>query len=69
MKARRARSSDVRAIFELIAGYAQQGLLLPRAEHEIQKNISHFLVHEDKKSCWSLRSQKRAVEKSRAFSL
>ena len=59
MKARRARSSDARAIFELIAGYAQQGLLLPRAEHEIQKNISHFLVHEDKKrvvSCVALES-------------
>jgi len=48
MKAQRARSSDARAIFELIAGYAQQGLLLPRAEHEIRKNISHFLVHENK---------------------
>jgi amino-acid N-acetyltransferase len=57
MKARRARSSDGRAIFELIAGYADQGLLLPRAEDEIQQNISHFLVHEDKKrvvSCVAL---------------
>jgi amino-acid N-acetyltransferase len=57
MKARRARASDARAIFELIAGYAQQGLLLPRAEDEIRKNISHFLVHEDKKrvvSCVAL---------------
>lgn len=57
MKARRARSSDARAIFELIAGYAEQGLLLPRVENEIRQNISHFLVHEDKKrvvSCVAL---------------
>lgn len=59
MKARRARSSDARPIFELIAGYAEQGLLLPRSEDEIHKNISHFLVHEDKKrvvSCVALES-------------
>jgi amino-acid N-acetyltransferase len=59
MRARRARSSDARAIFELIAGYAEQGLLLPRAEDEIQQNISHFLVHEDQKrvvSCVALES-------------
>ena len=57
MKARRAKFSDARAIFELIAGYADQGLLLPRAEDEIQQNISRFLVHEDKKrvvSCVAL---------------
>ena len=57
MKARRAKLSDVRAIFELISGYAQQGLLLSRAEDEIRRNISHFLVHEDKKrvvSCVAL---------------
>ncbi len=59
MKARRARSSDAHAIFELISGYAQQGLLLPRVEDEIRRNISHFLVHEDKKrvvSCVALES-------------
>jgi N-acetylglutamate synthase-like GNAT family acetyltransferase len=57
MKARRARSSDARAIFELIAAYAEQGLLLPRAEKEIQQNISHFLIHEEKRrvvSCVAL---------------
>ena len=57
MKARRAKSSDAPAIFELIAGYAEQGLLLPRAEDEIQRNVSHFLVHEEKKrvvSCVAL---------------
>ena len=57
MKARRAKPSDTRAIFELIAGYAEQGLLLPRVENEIRQNISHFLVHEEKKrvvSCVAL---------------
>jgi N-acetylglutamate synthase-like GNAT family acetyltransferase len=57
MKARRAKPSDAPAIFELIAGYAAQGLLLPRAEDEIQRNVSHFLAHEDKKrvvSCVAL---------------
>jgi len=59
MNARRARTSDTRAIFELITSYAGEGLLLPRAEEEIQENISHFLVHEDKKrvvSCVALES-------------
>ena len=59
MRARRARPSDARAVFELIAGYAGQGLLLPRAEDEIRRNISHFLVHEEKKrviSCVALES-------------
>src|ERR1700740_3843585 len=57
MKARPARFSDVGAIFELIAAYAEQGLLLPRAEDESQRNVSHFLVHEEKKrvvSCVAL---------------
>jgi amino-acid N-acetyltransferase len=45
MRARRARASDARAIFELIAQYAEQGLLLPRSEDEIRRNISHFFVH------------------------
>ena len=44
MKARAARVSDVRAIHQLIAHYASQGLLLPRAEEEICRNIGHFLV-------------------------
>lgn len=44
MKARAARLSDVRAIHRLIAHYADEGLLLPRAEEEIRRNIGHFLV-------------------------
>ncbi len=57
MKARRARASDSSAIFALISEYAAQGFLLPRAEEEIRQNISHFLVHEEKKrvlSCVAL---------------
>jgi N-acetylglutamate synthase-like GNAT family acetyltransferase len=44
MRARRARMSDARAIFGLIAHYSEQGLLLARAEEEIRRNIGHFLV-------------------------
>jgi N-acetylglutamate synthase-like GNAT family acetyltransferase len=44
MKARAAGLSDVGAIHRLIALYASQGLLLPRAEEEIRRNIGHFLV-------------------------
>ena len=44
MSARRARMSDARAIFGLIAHYSEQGLLLARAEEEIRRNIGHFLV-------------------------
>jgi N-acetylglutamate synthase-like GNAT family acetyltransferase len=57
MRARRARASDAGAIFGLIAFYADTGLLLPRAVDEIRRNISHFLVHEEKKrvvSCVAL---------------
>ena len=44
MRARRARVSDVSAIFGLIAHYSEQGLLLARTEEEIRRNLSHFLV-------------------------
>jgi argininosuccinate lyase / amino-acid N-acetyltransferase len=48
MRARKARPSDAGAIFQLIASYAAEDLLLPRAEDEIRRNISHFLVFEEK---------------------
>ncbi|MGB8542850.1 MAG: GNAT family N-acetyltransferase [Candidatus Acidiferrales bacterium] len=44
MRARRAKMSDAPAIHALIAHYAEQGLLLPRAEDEIRRNVGHFLV-------------------------
>ena len=45
MRPGRARITDAPAIHALIAHYAELGLLLPRAEDEIRRNISHFLVH------------------------
>ena len=48
MRPRRAKSRDAAAIHALIAHYSAQGLLLPRAEEEIRRNISHFLAYEEK---------------------
>jgi amino-acid N-acetyltransferase len=48
MRARRARASDAEAIYQLIAHYAEQGLLLPRTREEICRHIGHFLVREEK---------------------
>lgn len=59
MKARRANLSDAPAIHTLIAHFAELGLLLPRAEEEIRRNISHFLVQKAKGrlvSCVALES-------------
>ncbi|MGH9711729.1 MAG: GNAT family N-acetyltransferase [Candidatus Acidiferrales bacterium] len=57
MRAGRANIADAPAIYSLIAHYAELGLLLPRAEDEIRRNISHFIVHKVKDrivSCVSL---------------
>jgi N-acetylglutamate synthase-like GNAT family acetyltransferase len=59
MKAHRANISDAPAIYALIAYFAGSGLLLPRTEEEIHRNISHFLVHKIKGrvvSCVALES-------------
>jgi N-acetylglutamate synthase-like GNAT family acetyltransferase len=48
MRTRRARASDAEAIYQLIAHYAEQGLLLPRTQEEIRRHIGHFLVREEK---------------------
>jgi amino-acid N-acetyltransferase len=59
MRTRRAKISDATAIHSLVAHYAAQGLLLPRAEEEIRVNIDHFIVQEDERrvvSCLSLES-------------
>lgn len=48
MRPRQAKLRDVPAIHALIAHYSAQGLLLARTEDEIRRNISHFLVHEEK---------------------
>lgn len=44
MRVRCASIADAPAIYALIAQYAEKGLLLPRADDEIRRNISHFLV-------------------------
>jgi amino-acid N-acetyltransferase len=59
MKTRRAKLSDASAIHSLVAHYAEQGLLLPRAVEEIRTNIGHFIVEADGNrvvSCLSLES-------------
>jgi amino-acid N-acetyltransferase len=59
MRTRRAKISDAAAIHSLVAYYAAQALLLPRAVEEIRANISHFIVQEDSHrilSCLSLES-------------
>jgi N-acetylglutamate synthase-like GNAT family acetyltransferase len=59
MRTRRARVSDVAAIHSLVAHYAAQGLLLPRAAEEIRANIGHFIIQEENRrvvSCLSLES-------------
>jgi amino-acid N-acetyltransferase len=44
MKTRLARPADVEAICRLIQLYADQGLLLPRTDEQVRRNLSHFLV-------------------------
>jgi amino-acid N-acetyltransferase len=59
MRTRRAKLSDAPAIHSLVAHYAAQGMLLPRAAEEIRANISHFIIQEDGHrvvSCLSLES-------------
>jgi amino-acid N-acetyltransferase len=46
-RTRRARPGDAAAIARLIGQYAAQGLLLPRAETEIQAGIGRFHVLEE----------------------
>lgn len=59
MRARKARRADAGAIHRLVTHYAAQGLLLPREEEEIRRDIGHFLVLEEKgqvTSCAALES-------------
>jgi len=42
--ARRARLADTDVIHGMIAGYAAQGLLLPRSQDDVHTNFDHFLV-------------------------
>lgn len=57
MRTRRAKIADAPAIHWLVAHYAAQGLLLPRAAEEIRAHIGHFMVQEQNGrivSCLSL---------------
>jgi amino-acid N-acetyltransferase len=47
-KTRRARAADAEAIQQIIAHFAEQGLLLPRTLDEVQGHLPHFLVYEEK---------------------
>src|ERR1700722_9326747 len=47
MRTRLARPADVADICRLIQLYADEGLLLPRTEEQIRKNLGHFLVLTD----------------------
>ncbi len=44
MRTRRARPADAAPLYALIAGYAAEGLLLPRALEEIRAHADHFLL-------------------------
>ncbi len=44
MRARRARPADADVLYALIAGYAAEGLLLPRTLEEIRAHADRFLL-------------------------
>ena len=44
---RKANLSDVGALYELIQGYAEQGIMLPRSREALAKHIESFVVAED----------------------
>ena len=49
MELRRAKLSDVEAMIELINGYAEQGLMLPRSRNLLYEGIREFLIAETDK--------------------
>jgi N-acetylglutamate synthase-like GNAT family acetyltransferase len=72
MRTRRAKISDVAAIHSLVAHYAAQGFLLPRAAEEIRANISHFIVQEYGPrvvSCLSLESYSADLAEIRSIAV
>lgn len=44
---RKAHSGDVEALYELIQGYASQGIMLPRSREALTRSIDSFVVAED----------------------
>jgi N-acetylglutamate synthase-like GNAT family acetyltransferase len=72
MRARRAKRADAEAIHRLIAHYSEIELLLPRAAEEIRRNISHFLVFEEKGrivSCVALESYSADLAEIRSLAV
>ncbi len=72
VKARQARRADVAAVYELIAHYAAQGLLLPRTEEEISVHIGRFLVLEKEArivGCASLELYGAGLAEIRSFAV
>ena len=47
MNVRKAIMSDIPVLLELINGYAEEGIMLPRTEFEMAENIRDFTVIED----------------------
>ncbi|TVY00507.1 N-acetyltransferase [Cohnella terricola] len=44
---RNALTEDVEALFELIKGYAEKGIMLPRSREALTRSIDTFIVAED----------------------
>ncbi|MBW5444923.1 N-acetyltransferase [Cohnella sp. CFH 77786] len=44
---RKARAADVEALYELIQGYAERGIMLPRSREALLRHIDSFIVAEE----------------------
>ncbi|WP_276356299.1 N-acetyltransferase [Cohnella caldifontis] len=44
---RKARSEDVEALYDLIQGYAEKGIMLPRSREALSRHIDSFIVAEE----------------------
>jgi amino-acid N-acetyltransferase len=45
---RKAELSDVEALYQLIQGYAEQGIMLPRSREALARHIDSFVVAEER---------------------
>lgn len=58
IKCRKAEENDVQQIYELIAEYAEQGIMLPRSHEALHRHLEHFVVavadEDDVVGCGSL---------------
>jgi amino-acid N-acetyltransferase len=43
---RKAVPEDVESLFEMIKGYAERGIMLPRSREVLQRQLEHFVVAE-----------------------